>query len=129
MIYVEADEHGLRERPVARQTVGSNVLASHRLPHGIVRALLVEEVDVAALGDRRRLVAHDLCEHGRGDAAVDHPRREGVPHRVERNSLQPRFLRGNIEAASDRVAVSERAAGLRPRSPWGALTRSRRRMS
>jgi hypothetical protein len=42
------------------RTVGGNVLASHRLSHGIVRALLVEEVDVATLGDRGRLVAHEL---------------------------------------------------------------------
>jgi hypothetical protein len=35
----------------------------HRLPHRVVRPLLVEQVNVAALRDRTRLVAHKRSQH------------------------------------------------------------------
>src|SRR6266542_5069725 len=41
----------------------------HRLPYSVVRALPVEQVDVELLGDRARLVAHDLGDHVRRDAS------------------------------------------------------------
>src|SRR5436190_24237063 len=48
---------GARSPALAKNRRGQ-YLASHRLPDGVVGALLVEEVDVAAFGDRRRFVPH-----------------------------------------------------------------------
>jgi hypothetical protein len=62
---------------------------------------------VPALRNRARLVPHQRDQHGGGDTAVDHPRRERVPYRVETDVLEVGLFGGSFESAAGGVAVLE----------------------
>src|SRR4051812_14039975 len=82
----------------------------HGVADGVVAALAVVEVGVAAERHTGVFMAHDGGERDRFDPAVDHAAGEGVAHGVEADVGEFGLGGGGFEAAAGGVAVGERFA-------------------
>jgi hypothetical protein len=49
------------------------------------------------------IVLHQRCEHGRVDAAHDHPRGEGVPHRVAGDAVEAGICGSRLSGVEEAI--------------------------